>query len=194
MEAILHLVPEGRRAQGTLHGHIEYGAVFLPGDAERIDNVLVNRHREGVRLLEDHPDAAAKGDNLDRRVVDACPVDGDIPLVADTRDELVHPVEIPQQGRFTASRRADESGHLPRGNGEIDPMQGLFLSVEELKVPHLDEISFARRKIIGELQRMMGKFGRLAHGWFFGGHDGHFHRLAVLGAEEKLGTDIGDRY
>ena len=96
MEAILHLVPEGRRAQGTLHGHIEYGAVFLPGDAERIDNVLVNRHREGVRLLEDHPDAAAQGDNLDRRVVDACPVDGDIPLVADTRDELVHPVEIPQ--------------------------------------------------------------------------------------------------
>ena len=76
-------------------------------------------------------------------------MDRDIPLVMDSGDEFVHPVEIAKQGRFSAARRPDKGGYFTRGNLHVDTVESLLLTVEELKVIDLDKVAFAWSKIIG---------------------------------------------
>ena len=63
VEAVLDLVPERRAAQGALDHLVD--VVLMPEDARAEGDVVVDRLRERVRLLEDHADPLADLDRVD---------------------------------------------------------------------------------------------------------------------------------
>src|SRR5262249_60811029 len=64
-QAVLHLVPQRGLAQRALDDLVQLALVVLAVDARPVGDLVIDRLREGVRLLEDHPDAPAHGDRGD---------------------------------------------------------------------------------------------------------------------------------
>jgi hypothetical protein len=62
------------------------------------DHVLRDRHGERIRALEQHPDPAAQVHQIAALPVDAFAVEQHLPLAAEARDLVVHPVQRPQEG------------------------------------------------------------------------------------------------
>ena len=91
-------------------------------DAE--GDVLVDRHREGRRLLEHHADARAQQIQVEPRIEDVLAVEQHLALGALAGIEVVHAVEHAQQRGLAAAGRADEGGDLLVGQVEIDALQG----------------------------------------------------------------------
>ena len=86
-------------------------------------DVVEDRHRrERVRLLEDHADRAAHGDDVDARAVDVDVVEQDLALGARAGDLLVHAVDAAHQRRLAAARRADDRRHLVGAEVEVDAL------------------------------------------------------------------------
>jgi hypothetical protein len=85
-------------------------------DAESERHVFIDRLREWVRLLKDHAYTSA---NLDRVHVCSVEVEGpvqDAAFEACAGDEIVHPVEAPQQCALPAPRGTDQCGHVAFGD------------------------------------------------------------------------------
>src|SRR5439155_6365328 len=91
LEAILHLVPERSLRQRTLDALVHALAHTQHPRSPR--DVVVDRLRERIRLLEDHPDPAPDGRGVDARAVDVLAVVEDLALDASARNEVVHTVE-----------------------------------------------------------------------------------------------------
>ena len=105
VQPVLHFVPERRRLQAGLDAAAELLArARQPVDPQAVGDVVEDRFREGVRLLEDHADAAPKIDDVDRRRVDVAAVDGDRALDPRAGHDVVHPVERAEEGRLAAAR------------------------------------------------------------------------------------------
>ena len=68
LEPVLDLVPERRLLQRALDTSVEI--VLLPEHARPEGDVVVDRLRERVRLLEDHADALAHLDRVDLGAVE----------------------------------------------------------------------------------------------------------------------------
>ena len=112
VEPVLHLVEEGRVDEAPLHDIVELAALGGRSGVDAVHagavgDVLVDGHREGVGLLEDHSDPLAQLDDVDvpedvRAVVEHLALD------PHRVDEVVHPVEDPQEGRLAAARGPDE--------------------------------------------------------------------------------------
>ena len=116
VEAVLHLVPQRGGFQRPLDGFIEFGPFRTPGDAQAEDHVFVDRLRERIVFLEHHAHPLAQGNHLHGGIVETGPVDADVALVTDALDEVVHAVEVAQQGGFPAAGRTDQRGDLMLGN------------------------------------------------------------------------------
>ena len=71
-QLVLDLVPQRRLAQGALDALVELGARELLVEAQAEGDVVVDRHREGRRLLEHHADARAQLVHVDRRSTGCC--------------------------------------------------------------------------------------------------------------------------
>ena len=103
------------RFSEPLHQRLELGLVAGHAvDARAVGDVLEDRLRERVGLLEHHADAGAQLDHVDARVVDVHAVELDRAGDPRDRDGVVHPVDAAQEGRLAAARRADQRGHLVR--------------------------------------------------------------------------------
>src|SRR5439155_5112402 len=94
--------------------------------AER--DVVEDRLRKRVGLLEHHSDPAPERDRIDARVVDSVPVDGHVAGDAYARDVGVHAVETAEKGRLAAPRGADQRGDAVGGYVERDRVEGEHLS------------------------------------------------------------------
>ena len=128
------------RLSELVHQRLEIGLVAGHAvDARPVGDVLEDRLRERVGLLEDHADARAQLDHVDARVVDVLAVEPDLAGDATDRDRVVHPVDAAQEGRLAAARRADQRGDLALGNVERHAVDRLLLSVEDVDAagPHL---------------------------------------------------------
>jgi hypothetical protein len=66
-ELVLHLVPECSLGQRLLDPPLQLGRGQLLVEAEAEGDVVVDRHRERGRLLEDHANARAQLVDVDRR-------------------------------------------------------------------------------------------------------------------------------
>jgi hypothetical protein len=140
MQAVLHFIPQRGAAQAVLGGLVENAAILLPGHAQGVDDVFIDGFREGVRLLKDHADAFAQGDDFEIRIVKAAAPDGDIAGVAHAIDEVVHAIEVAEQRALSAARRADECSDLALGDVEVDGMERLRASIEKAVALYLDEL------------------------------------------------------
>ena len=129
------------------------------------EHVVADGHGgEGVRLLEHHAHAAPQPDRVDRAIVDVHPVELDAAAHARAGDVLVHPVQAAQEGGFAAPRGADDRGHLPLRDVEVDVVQGRG-AVEE-----------GREAAGGELGGARAGLGAVAEGGgFLGGGRGGAH-------------------
>ena len=139
VEFVFHFIPESGLTKAFFDDFVELTAVVAAGDAEGEDDVFVDGLGEGIVLLEDHADAFAKGDDFDFGVVEAGAVESDIAAMADAVDEVVHPVEVAQEGGFAAAGGADESGDVIFGKGEVDVVEDLLGAIPEVEVVHFDE-------------------------------------------------------
>ncbi len=99
--------------KGLLDNLVHFGAVFGEGvDARTIGDIFVDGFRKGVGFLEHHADLSSEGDGVDFFIVDVLAVDFDDAGDATFGDHIVHAIEAAQEGRFTAARRPNQSGHL----------------------------------------------------------------------------------
>ena len=112
LQPVLHLVPEHGLAQRVLHDLVQLLLVALAVDARPVRDVVVDRLRERIRLLEDHADAAAHGDRGDFPAVQRGPTVTHVTLDPGTHHEVVHPVQRPQHRCLAAPGRADERRDL----------------------------------------------------------------------------------
>jgi hypothetical protein len=118
LELVLDLVPEGRPAEAALDQLGDVALVAVDPCAER--DVVEDRLRKRVRLLEDHAHPPAELDGVDVGPVQVLAVEEDAALEPEGRDEVVHPVDRAQHGRLARARRADERGDLAPRDADRD--------------------------------------------------------------------------
>src|SRR3954453_14466851 len=134
-ELALDLFPEGGPAQRGLHPLVELRLRQLLVQPGAEGYVLVDRHRERRRLLEHHADAGAQEIEILFGRENVLAVELDLALRPLVGVEIVHPVENPQQRRFSAARRPDEGGHLVLVERDVDAFERLAGPVIEVEVP-----------------------------------------------------------
>src|SRR5262249_11635784 len=106
--------------------------------------VLLDRLGERVRALEHHADAAADRDRVDAGAVDRIAVQLDLAHDAAPGNELVHPVERPQERRLATTGRSDQGGDVLADDVQTDGAAPLLVAVEDRQVAH-DELGGRRR-------------------------------------------------
>ena len=134
-------------AQALLDEIVEIGLrLHQAVDARAVGDVLVDRLRERIRLLENHADAGAQFDDVDRRIVDILLIERDLAGDAADVDRVVHAVQAAQEGRLAATGRADQRRDLALVDIKIDIEQRLFGTVEhaDLVTLHLGDETACR--------------------------------------------------
>ena len=127
------------RLQAGHHDLVEIGFRFREAmDARAIGDVLVDRLRKRVRLLEHHADAGAQLHHVESGIIDVLSVDLDSAGHARDRDGVVHPVDAAQERRLAAPRWADQRGHRPLRDIEVDIEQCALLAVIDVDAARHD--------------------------------------------------------
>src|ERR687891_2303409 len=98
LEPVLDLVPERGVAERALDDLVH--AALHPEHARAEGDVVVDRLRERVRLLEHHADALAHLDGVHLAAVEVLAVVEDLALDPGRGDQVVHSVETADQGRL----------------------------------------------------------------------------------------------
>ena len=151
MQTILHFLPQGGTAQGTLGGLVQGTAVIDALQAQAVDHVLVDGLGEGVGALEHHAHLTAKGGDIHALVIDVVAVQLDLPLDAADLHQIVHPVDAAQQSGLAATGRADEGGDLTLGDLHVDVEQRLLVAVVQVEILHLQ-----RSLLRGQVEQVGG--------------------------------------
>ncbi len=106
LQSVLDLVPQRRAAQRLLDALIQPRAHAEV--ARRPGDVVVDRLRERIRLLEDHPDAPPHLDAVGLRPVEVVAVVEHLAGQGEPGDRVVHAVEAAQEGRLAAPGGTDD--------------------------------------------------------------------------------------
>jgi hypothetical protein len=106
--------------------------ILVQTDAER--DVVVDRHRERGRLLEHHADLRAQHVEIGAGIEDVLAVEDNLSGRPLARVERIHPIQRAQQRRLAAARRTDECRHPALGDVEIDVLESMEFSVEEVEM------------------------------------------------------------
>ncbi len=133
VEFVLDLVPQSGARQGVLHDIADL--LLVPAEDPRaVGDVVEDALREGVGLLEDHPDPAPHLDRIHVRAVDVHPVVEHLAFDTGARDQVVHTVERTQQRRLPTTTRTDECGDLAAGDGQVHLLDGLVVAVVDIEI------------------------------------------------------------
>src|SRR5712691_1391847 len=188
LQAALHLVPERRLAERALDAPVE--VVLHSVDAEGEGDVVVDRLRERVRLLEDHADPAPELDRVDRAGVEVDAVVEHLPVDPGARNEVVHPVQAAQDRRLAAAGRPDQRGDEVLVRVQRDLADRGATAVGDREVAQLEDRLAAGNRLL-VLRRERGEtLGGMA---LLGGHGredrtliGHVSSLAPSGARGRV--------
>jgi hypothetical protein len=164
LQPVLDLVPERSVLERLLDPLVE--AALEPEHTRPEGDVVVDRLRERIRLLEDHPDPSPHLDRVDVVRVEVLPVVEHPALDPGARDEVVHPVEAADQRALAAAGRADEGGHGVPVDVERDLPDRDAASVGDGEVPDLED-RFAGDEVV--------RLGRLE----FDVRRGHGHQVLL---------------
>src|SRR6185312_1912472 len=107
-------------------------------DSRTERHVVIDRLGKWVWLLEDHPDPSANLDRIDLGGVEIDAVVEDLAIRMRALDEVVHPVEPPQQGALAASGGPDDGGDLVLADLERDLFQGPEVAVVGAEPLHVE--------------------------------------------------------
>src|SRR5690606_8035034 len=100
-------------------------------------DVVVDRLRERVRLLEHHADASTHVDWIDALSVQVLALEDGLAFDARARDQIIHPVEAAQQCALAAAGRTDERDDAPVRDRDRDVLHRTRLAVEHGQLPRL---------------------------------------------------------
>ena len=129
----LTLFPQARLLQRGLHRLVEIGAVRDQAvDARAVGDVLVDRFRERIGLLEHHPDPCAQLHDVLLAIVDVLAVERDAALDPRRFDGVVHAVQAAQERRLAAARRADERDDRVAGDVDADVLDSVLVAVVDV--------------------------------------------------------------
>ena len=103
MQLIFGFVPQCGLGQRPLHALVHIGARQLFKQANAKGDIVINRHRERRRFLEDHPDLGTQQGDVLSVGQNIIAIQQNFAFRALLRIELKHFVERPQQGRLTAA-------------------------------------------------------------------------------------------
>ena len=143
--------------------------------ARAVGNVVVDRHREGVRLLEHHADPLAQDIDIHLVLVDVHAVQFDVPGNAAALDKVVHPVQALQKGRFAAAGRADKGSDLLFRDVDVDILQCMEAAIVQIHA--------ADFKFVHEMTSLLYlRFARVLAARFSGGVKTPPYNLPVMGA------------
>ena len=110
-----------------------------PEDARAEGDVVVDRLREGVRLLEDHADPLPHLDRVDVSAVEILAVVEDLAFDHRARDQVVQVVEAADERALAAARGPDEGRDEVPVDLERDVLQRLVAVVGDAEVPDVEE-------------------------------------------------------
>jgi hypothetical protein len=112
-------------------------------------DVVVDRLREGIRFLEDHPDQFAHLNRVNAGSVEVLAVVEQLPLDFGGRNQVVHPVEAAQQGALAAAGRADHRSHFVAADLHRDPLDRGDAAVGDVDPLKLEDLLPALRSRAG---------------------------------------------
>ena len=138
MEPVFHLVPEGRTPQAQFADFVEHGTVVLTVDPQRVDDVLVDAHREGVWLLKHHAHALPQFDDVHAGIVDRIAIEPHVAGGPHALHEVIKTVHAPQERRFPAATGTDEGRHLVVRNRHRDAVERLLAAIPEIEPVDLE--------------------------------------------------------
>ena len=78
-----------------------------------------------------------RSNDLNLLVVNAPPIEKDVPFVTHAIDQVIHAIEIPQQSGFAAPRWSDEGGNLALRNLHVNVIEGLLVAVVKVEIASL---------------------------------------------------------
>ena len=159
LQPVLDLVPERRLVQRPLDALVE--AALQAEHARPEGDVVVDRLRKRVRLLEDHPDPAPHLDRVDVARVEILAVVEDLAVDLRAGHEVVHPVEAADQRALAAPARADEGGHGVLEDVDADVPNRDVAAVRDREVADLEDGLAVRDALIAVLLRDLGETHRV---------------------------------
>ena len=84
--------------------------------------------------MKHHANPRAQLHNIHPAGIDIIAIKHDLPLDAASGNGVVHAVERPQKGRFSASGRADKCGDMLGCNVDRDIVDGLFRAIKDVHI------------------------------------------------------------
>src|SRR5271170_1012377 len=130
LQFVLDLGPQGSSLQALLDGCFYVRSLGRAVNAEPVGDVFENSLRKGIRLLEDHADAAANTGDIHVENVGAIKLE--VALHTCAANRFVHAVKCPEEGGLAATGGPDESGDLVGGDIHVDAVQSLEFAVKEV--------------------------------------------------------------
>jgi hypothetical protein len=146
---VLDLVPERRAPERVLDAVVE--RVLHPEHAEAERDVVVDRLRERVRPLEDHPDPPPNGDRVDVPAEQVDAVVDHRSLGDEARDQVVHAVQAADEGALAAPGRPDDGGDEVLVDLHRHVADGGVRAVASRQLPDLED----RLPLVGLRQRRL---------------------------------------
>ena len=137
LESVLYFVPQRGPAQTLFYGVGQDVATSNSVDARAVGDVVEDRFRERIGLLEDHSDVPTQGDDI--RVEQILAEERDLPFRVRTGVQLVHAVEGAQKRALSTAGRPHDRGHAVERDGQIHIPKRSFLAVVEVQVFCLDD-------------------------------------------------------
>src|SRR5262245_61922422 len=122
-------------------------------------DVVVDRLRERIRLLEHHPDPAAHRGRIDAGAIDVLAVVEDLAFYPGIRDQVVHPVETADERALAATRRADQRRDQVAVDLEVDALDGESLAVAHGEVTDVEHRLRMRRRYLLALSHFDWRHG-----------------------------------
>ena len=133
-ETILQLIPDRRLTKRGLDDLIE---LLLVADTVRtwtVGNIVIDRHRERIRLLEDHADPLTKCIDIDILLIDVLSIEEDLTIDATALHQVVHTVQRLEQRGLATAGRSDEGRDLIRRDVQIDVMKRVECAIVQIHI------------------------------------------------------------
>ena len=135
VQPVFHLVPDCRGFEALLDAAAQLRPARRQAvDAQSIGDVLEDRLREGVRLLEHHSNPTPQRHDVSPAPIHVVTIDQHAALDPCAGDDVVHPVERAQKRALPAARRPDEGRHQLGGDADADVLQSALRPVIEAEV------------------------------------------------------------
>src|SRR4051794_38975931 len=104
-------------------------------DAQSEGDILIDRERQWIRSLKNHPHLFSQLHRRDISLVNVFAEDSDLPLRANVPIPLVHPVETPEQSCLSTAARTDERSDLSMRYVDRNAEQCLEIPIPQLHIP-----------------------------------------------------------